>query len=132
MSCGISSTTLLPCLRQWLYTAAGARTSAHLSATAKGRIQLTVLPLLARAVAVARTPCDATPMSGPKKVGSGALPNSLFRYTSTRTHEPAIPAGHAHDTCATGDSVQTSFSVAAFRAASAARPVSDGGLSRSS
>ena len=59
------------------------------------------------AVAVALTPWDEMFNSFPKMVGSGVLPNSPFRYTSTRTHEPATPSGHVHDTCAVGAAVHT-------------------------
>jgi len=76
-------------------------------------MQLVAFPDATRAVAVAFTPWDEMFNSFPKRVGNGVLPNSPFRYTSTRTHDPATPAGHAHDTCAVGASVHTLLASAA-------------------
>jgi len=71
------------------------------------------LAVAATAVAVALTPWEVMFNSFPKMVGNGVLPNSPFRYTSTRTHDPATPAGQAHDTCAVGAIVQTLLARAA-------------------
>src|SRR4029453_5843879 len=134
-SFGFSCTALPPTfchLSNFLGFSAGVTLSIHLSATANGRMQLVALPEATLAVAVALTPWDEMFNSGPKMVGNGVLPNSPFRYTSTRTHEPVTPGGHAHDTCAVGAEVHTLLARAAPIALENAFPLLAGGSVSSS
>jgi hypothetical protein len=95
-------------------------------------MQLVALPVATRAVAVALTPWDEMFNTFPKIVGNGMLPNSPFRYTSTRTHEPATPGGQAQDTCAVGAAVHTLLARAVPIALENALPLLAGGSVSSS
>src|SRR5216117_3401193 len=61
-------------------------------------MQLTAVALTTRALAVARTPCDVMPSSGPKNTGSATLPLEPSRYTFTRAHLPEKPGGQSKNT----------------------------------
>src|SRR5213592_768676 len=61
-------------------------------------MQLTAVAFTTRALAVARTPCDVMPSSGPKNTGSATLPLEPLRYTFTRTHLPEKPGGQSKKT----------------------------------
>src|SRR5436190_15773345 len=61
-------------------------------------MQLTALAFITRALAVARTPCDVIPSSGPKNMGSATLPFEPLRYTFTRMHLPEKPGGQSKNT----------------------------------
>ncbi len=60
-------------------------------------MQLTAVAFATRALAVARTPCDVIPSSGPTNMGSAVLVLEPLRYTSTRTHLPATPGGQTKE-----------------------------------
>src|SRR5438046_3212526 len=93
-SCGFCS---VPSLFQWSYVPA-VTFSVHLSGMANGRRQFVALAFTTRALAVARTPCDVIPSSGPKNVGSATLVFEPSRYTFTRTHLPEKPGGQLKKT----------------------------------
>ena len=111
----------------------GAVFSVQLSGIIHGRRHLLLwLAAAATAVAVALTPWDEMFNNFPKIVGNGVLRNSPLRYTSTRTHEPVTPEGHAHDTCAVGAVIHTLLARAAPIALLNALPLLAGGFVSSS
>src|SRR5438876_2771133 len=78
--------------------------SQNKSGMANGLRQLVALAAATRADAVALTPWDWMPSSGPKKVGSVhegpgiTSPLCPLRYTFTRTQLPEKPGGHSKRT----------------------------------